>query len=113
MSDVDLYILKFSPEIQQRLTIIRRTALDVFGSINERIYFGMPTVTVNGKEMMAYAAYKGHISIIVGYDWVDFLKIQFPQFHYTRSTITFQHKDPFPDDVIQVICELLKQSLKV
>jgi len=84
--------------------------LNVFQKIDERIYFGIPTLSIDGKEILHYAAYKDHISLIVGYDWVDFLKNQYPQFHYTRATITFQHKDPFPDDIIQVICELIKQG---
>jgi len=44
MSDVDLYIMKFSPEVQERLMKIRHTALDVFERIDERIYFGIPTL---------------------------------------------------------------------
>ena len=111
MSDFDLYIMKFNSEIQERLMKIRHTALDVFARIDERIYFGIPTLSIDGKDIMHYAAYKGHISMIVGYDWADFLKIQYPQFSYTRATIQFQHKEPFPDDVVQVICELLNQSL--
>ena len=111
MSDVDLYIMKFGPEVRQRLMKIRRIALDVFERMDERIYYGIPTLSIDGTHIMCYAAYKGYISIIIGYDWVDFLKNQYPQFRYTRATIQFQHKDPFPDETVQVICELLKQGL--
>jgi len=106
-----MYIMKYSPEVQQRLMKIRRTILDVFERVSERIYFGIPTLSIDGKDFLHYAAYKNYISLIVGYDWVDFLKNQFPQFRYTRATIQFQHKDPFPDEVVRVICELLKRSL--
>jgi len=111
MSDVDLYILKFSPEVQERLMKIRHTALHVFKRVDERVYFGIPTLSVDGKDIMHFAAYKGYVSIILGYDWIDFLKSQYPQFSYTRATIQFQHKEPFPGDVVQVICELLNQGL--
>ena len=112
MSDVDQYILKFSPEAQQRLMTIRRIALDVFKNAGEKVSYGIPTLTVDGADILYYAAYKNYISIVVGYDWADFLKSRFPQFQYTRATIQFQHKEPFPDDVISVICGLLKQGLK-
>lgn len=110
MSDVDLYIMKFSPEVRQRLTTIRQTALHVFGDVDETLCHSLPAFAINGKVFMFYGAYKDHISIRVDDDWVDFLKAQFPQFHYTQYTITFGHKDAFPDDVVQVICELVKPS---
>ena len=110
MSDVDLYIMKFGPEVQQRLMKIRRTALDVFTLMDEKLHHGLPAFSVNGKVIMFYGAYQNHISICVGNDWVDFLKCQYPQFLYTQFTITFQHKEPFPDDVVQVICQLLNQG---
>ena len=111
MSDVDFYIMRFNPEVQQRLTKMRRTIFDVFKGINERIYYGIPTISNDSNEIiMHYAAYKGYISIILGYGWVDFLRNQYPQYQYTRATIQFQHKEPFPDEVIQAICELLKQG---
>ena len=110
MSDVDLYIMKYDPEVRQRLSTIRLTALSVFREIDEKTYHGMPAIFSDGKIIMFYGAYKGHISICVGDDWVDFLKHQYPQFQYTRFTIKFLHEDPFPADVVQVICELLNQS---
>jgi len=111
MADVDVYIMRFNPEVQQRLIKIRRTALDVFGSIDEKIHHGLPAFSAKGRVIMFYAAYKAHISICVGYDWIDFLRHQYPEFHYTQATIQFLHKDPFPDDIVRVICELVKQGL--
>ncbi len=112
MSDIDAYIARFSPKVQQRLLYIRQTALSVFGGADEKMYYGYPTICVQGKEIMFYGAYKDHVSICVGDDWIDFLKGQFPQFGYTKATIKFQHSEPFPEDVIQVLCELLGQSLR-
>ena len=110
MSDVDLYILKFCPEIQQRLMAIRQTARKVFRGLDEKLYHGLPAFSANGKVIMFYGAYKSHISICVGDDWVDFLKTQYPQFRYTQFTIQFQHGEPFCEEVVQVICELLNQG---
>ena len=110
MSDVDRYIMRFCPEIQARLTAIRQTALKVFGDIEERLYHGVPSLFQNGRNFMNYAAYKDHISICVGYDWVDFLKKQYPQLKYTKATVTFQHSNPFPDEMVHAICALLRQG---
>ncbi len=110
MSAVDEYIARFSPEVRQRLLFIRQTVLNAFGEVEEKIYYGYPTVCVKGDTVLFYGAYKDHVSICVGYEWIDFLKGQFPQFGYTKATIKFPHEDPFPEDVIQTICALLKQG---
>ncbi len=112
MSAVDAYIARFNPEVQQRLRCIRQTARDVFGDVEEKIYYGYPTICVNGHEVMFYGAYKDHVSICVGYDWIDFLKVQFPQLDYTRATIKFPHSEPLPEDVVRVVCELLTNGLR-
>ena len=111
MSDIDLYMMRFGPEVQQRLMSIRLTARSVFQEFEEKTRYGLPAFFANGRLLMFYGAYKDHVSICVGDNWVDFLKYQYPRFRYTKATITFLHEDPFPDDVVQVICELLKHSL--
>lgn len=111
MSDVELYIARFSPETQKRLASIRAIAMNAFPDASEKLYYGNPTIFVKEEGVLFYAAYKDYISICVGYDWVDFLKSQYPQFGYTRATIQFPHKDPLPEDMVQVICALLKQGL--
>ena len=111
MSAIDAYISRFSPETQARLVCIRQTALRVFGDVDEKLCHALPAFFKNGRGILFYGAYQSHISICVGYDWVDFLKCQYPQFHYTKATITFPHEDPFPGDVVQVICSLLCQGL--
>jgi len=111
MSDTDFYISRFGPEIQKRLLSIRQTAHNVFHDAEEKTCHSLPAFFANGRGIFFYGAYKNHISICVGYDWVDFLKCQYPQFQYTKATILFPHADPFPEDVVQVICELLNQGI--
>jgi len=110
MSVIDEYMLRFSPETQQRLALIRQIAWNVFQNVEERSCHNLPAIFANGRYIMFYGAYKNHISICVGYDWVDFLKCQYPGFQYTKATVIFPHAEPFPEDVVQVICELLNQG---
>jgi len=107
MSDVDNYIEKFEPEVQERLTKIRQAVSDVLGDVKERVYYGIPTVSLNGKDVMHYAGYKNHVSLIVGYDLADFLKSQYPQYKYTRATIIFPHKDPLPEEMVRTVLEMV------
>ena len=111
MTDIDCYLLRFDPNIQARLAFIRQTAGNVFDGAEEKLYHGHPSLFQNGRDFMNYGAYQHHISICLGYEWVDLLKNLYPQYRYTKTTITFPHADPFPHDVVQTICDLLKQNL--
>ena len=111
MSDVELYIARFSPEIQRRLNEIRGIGFEVFTGVEEKVYYGLPTFMIIGSKecKLHYGAYKDHISLIVGYAMKDFLVTVYPQYNYTRATITFPHKDDFPADIVREICVLLEQ----
>ena len=116
--DVNFYITRFEPKVQERLMVIRFAAFNVFRNIEEKIYHSMPTLFMGGKNIMCYGAYKNHISIHLGYDWkmdwesradsmMDFLKNHYPQYNYTKFAIQLSHKAPFPNELIQEICEML------
>ena len=123
MSDnVIYYIMKFEEEIQKRLMEIRFTALDIFQNVEEKIYYGAPSFIYEGKDVMNYVAYKGHISIILAYPWkpnwetrmhefMDFMKKNYPQYSYTKYTIQLSHKKPFPYELIKIICKFLWQGI--
>ena len=109
-NEVDFYISRFSPPVQQRLIAIRAIALKTFQGATERLCHSLPAFAHDGRVFMFYGAYKKHVSICVGYDWIDFLKLQYPQFSYTKATIIFPHDAPLPEDVVQVICDLVNQG---
>jgi len=107
MAGVDFYITEFEPEIQRRLVLIRLTALDVFRDVEERIYRVPAFFMIGGKSIMCYRACKSHITIHLGYERVNQLKTRYPQYRYTKYTILLLNKDPFPNELIREICELL------
>lgn len=110
MSEVESYIVRFDPQVQQRLLDIRSIVFEHLPHAEERIYYGIPTITTDGKDILFYVAYKNHISLIIGYDLTDFLKSHYPQYQYTRATIKFPHADAFPHDMVGEICMLLKDT---
>ena len=79
---------------------------------NERIYYGVPTVKVNGFDVLHYAAYKNHISLIVGYELAEYLLNHFPQYLYTKATVKFLHKNDLPIDFIKNVFEMVLKNVK-
>ena len=109
-SDVDSYIIKFDAEKQRRLMAIRSIVFEKYPNATERIYYGIPTVEVDGKIILHYAAYKNHISLITGYDLTDFLKSKYPQYRYTRATLIMPDDQPFPEAFVNEVCGMLGQG---
>jgi len=121
-NDVIFYITKFDDEIQERLFAIRFTALNDFQGVDEKLYHNAPSFVLDGKEVMNYVAYKKHISIILTYPWQGYLKTHsrklreflqqnYPLHGYTEHTIQFPHKEPFPYELVDLICKLIWQDV--
>ena len=108
MSEVELYIMQFPPEIQRRLLNIRSIGLDVLSGAEEKIYHRVPTFMLNGKDVLNYGAYRDHITLYLGYSMVDFLRHVHPQYHYAKASMQLPHTDAFPSELIREICEILR-----
>ena len=105
--DIDFYIMKFDSEKQERLLKIRSSVKERHLDASERIYYGIPTVEKDGKIILQYAAYKKHISLLVGNVLPAILKEKYPQYSYTDYTVVFPDKEPFPENFVKEICEIL------
>ena len=118
MPDADFYIMQFEPEIQRRLMTIRFAAQKVFPEAEEKIWHGVISLMINNKDVCNYGAYKDHITMWLGYDssgsnLVELVKKRYPKYRYTKVTIQFSHDEPFPDELIREICELLRKKFYV
>ena len=107
ISAVDMYILKHNTAKRERLAKVRATAFTRFPDAQERIYYGIPTVECGGKIVLQYAAYKNHVSLLVGNVLPAILKEKYPHYSYTEYTVVFLDKEPFPKDFLKEICDML------
>lgn len=108
MTDVEIYIIKFNTDKQDRLMKIRSIIFEKFPNATERIYYGIPTMEVDGKIKLQYAAYKNHISLLVGNILPRVLKEKYPEYCYTDYTVVFPDKEPFPESFVKEICGMLR-----
>lgn len=110
MTDVESYIFKFDENKRARLLTVRAAVKKCHPDCTERIYFGMPTVEKAGKIILHYAAYKKHISLIVGYELAAYLAATYPQYRYTRATVIFPDDAPLPEAFIDEVCAMAKSE---
>lgn len=60
MNEVEKYIQKFEPEVQEKLFTLRQVFFEVLPDTEESVRYKMPAFKV-GKHHLYFAAYKKHI----------------------------------------------------
>jgi uncharacterized protein YdhG (YjbR/CyaY superfamily) len=102
------YIDSFPDQIRGRLETVRRIALDVVPGGGERISYGMPTVTLNGRDVVLYSGWKRHVSIYPAPSGDEALDRDLVPYRASKGTLRFRHDRPLPEDLVRrVVAALL------
>ena len=111
VNDIDTYIANFDDETQRRLKVIRQTALSIFPHAKETIYHNLPTLWLNGKDILNYGAYKDHITLYIGYEATNIMRANHPQYQYKKASMMLSHSEPFPKELMIELCEIIGHIL--
>lgn len=103
MNDIERYINRFSPEIQERLYSIREIFYNLNPNIIEKIRYSMPSYKV-GSDYLYIAAFKNHISLYAVYK-IEEIEDEVSKYRGkgTQDTLHFFHNKPIPFDLINLI----------
>jgi uncharacterized protein YdhG (YjbR/CyaY superfamily) len=101
---IDNYIKSFSKEVQVILNKYRETIKSVAPNAEEKIGYGIPTFTLNGKNLVHFAAFAKHTSFFPGGgEAVEAFKNELKPYETSKGTIKFPIKSPVPFDLIKKI----------
>jgi len=100
--EVDEYIAGFPPEIQKLLEQMRRTIRAAAPEADEKIGYGMPTLTLNGN-LVHYAAYKNHIGFYPAPQGLEEFKEALSGYKGSKGAVQFPLDQPLPLDLISKI----------
>ena len=115
MQAVDSYIAQFSPEVQQRLLVIRDFVWQWFschGVCGEKIYHSIPTLMLDGREVFNYGAYRDFITLYIGYAPAEALKTEYPQLWFSKAAVRIPHNSPLPPGLLDTVCETIWKNMK-
>ncbi|MFI6681779.1 iron chaperone [Kribbella sp. NPDC050470] len=104
-ANVDEYIASFPRDVQEVLEEVRRTIRSVVPDAGEKISYQMPTVTVDGKALMYFGGWKGHVSVYPIPPVDDELAARIAPYRSGKGTLKFPLKEPIPYDVIARLTE--------
>lgn len=106
--NIDQYIALFAPEVQKRLSDIRKMVHEQVPEVEETIKYNMPTFFLQGN-LLHFAAYKNHIALYPAPGGDSDLTKEIKRYIKGKSTLQFPLKKDLPYDLIRkIIIELVR-----
>lgn len=100
--EIDNYILKFPPEIQEILKTLRKVIRASAPDAEEKISYQMPTFALNGN-LVHFAAYKNHIGFYPAPSGIDAFKHELSDYKGAKGSVQFPIEKPLPYELISKI----------
>lgn len=97
---IDEYIKQFTPEIQEILNNMRKVIKDAAPDTAEKISYQMPTFTLNGKNLIHFAAFKNHIGLYPTPSGIESFKDELSLYKGGKGSVQFPIDKPLPYDLI-------------
>lgn len=101
---IDEYILQFSPEIQEKLQILRKIISEAAPEAEEKMSWQMPTFYLYGN-LVHFAAHKNHIGFYPGPSGIVQFKAELSEYKSSKGAVQFPNDKPLP---IELIAEIVK-----
>ena len=112
-SSIDEYIATFPEDVQKIMKQLRGTIKAAAPDVEEKISYGIPTFTLNGKYLIYFAGWKNHISIYPIPSGSEAFKKEVSQYAEGKGTLKFQIDKPLPLKLISKIVKLrVAENLK-
>jgi uncharacterized protein YdhG (YjbR/CyaY superfamily) len=101
---IDEYILKFPPEVQEILKILRNVIKESAPDAKEKISYQMPTFVLHGN-LVHFAAYKNHIGFYPTPSGINAFKHELSEYKGAKGSVQFPLEKPIPYQLISKIVE--------
>ncbi len=99
-ASVDEYIASFPPDVRDVLQEVRRTIREVVPDAGEKISYQIPTITLDGKALMYFSAWKEHIALYPIPPLDDALATEIEPYRSGKGTLKFPLTKPIPYNLI-------------
>ena len=100
--DIDEYIARFPPEVQEILERIRKTIRDAAPDAEEAINYQIPTFRLKGN-LVHFAAFRKHIGFYPTPSGIEVFKGELTDYVVSKGTVKFPLDKPIPYDLIKRI----------
>lgn len=108
-NNVDEYLSSFPKEIQKVLKQVRETIKKTAPQAEEKISYGVPSFTLNGKQLIYFAGFKKHIGVYPSPVTVDTFKKDFSKYKTGKGSVQLPLDQPMP---LTLITKIVKYRIK-
>ena len=102
---IDEYIAGFPPETRRILEEVRATIRAAAPDATETISYAIPTFDLNGRHLVHFAGYAGHIGFYPTPNGVAEFEAELSEFHQGKGSVQFPLSRPVPLDLIRRIVQ--------
>lgn len=106
IASIDEYIATFPPDVQKKLEEVRATIKSAAPQTEEKISYGMPTFTLEGKYLIYFAGWKEHISLYPIPTGDEAFNEKLAPYTSGRGTVKFPLAEPMPLKLIRKMVKL-------
>jgi uncharacterized protein YdhG (YjbR/CyaY superfamily) len=107
---VDEYIAGFPLEVQKILQKIRATIRKAAPRAEEKISYGVPSFSLDGRGFAYFAGYKNHVSVYPAPRGVEQFKKALSAYKGGKGTVQFPLDEPIPFNLITRIVKFRMQE---
>ncbi len=100
---IDEYIAGYPPDVQAILRQIRATIKEVAPDAGEKIGYGLPTFTLNGRNLVHFGAFKQHIGFYPAPSGLDQFQDELAAYAGSKGAVRFPLDQPIPYDLVRKI----------
>ncbi len=109
--DVDIFIAKYPPEVQEVLNKVRQTIRDAAPDATETINYGIPTFQLNGN-LVHYSALTNHIGFYPTPSGIEKFQKELSKYDGAKGSVKFPLDQPIPYALITKIVKFrVKENL--
>ncbi len=112
MKEVEDYLNKLKAPQRAELQRVRKLIQQTEPEATECITYGMPGFKLAGKYLIAYAAFKEHLSIFPGAEAIAELDPQLSGFTTSKGTIQFTLEHPLSDELIKNVIRSRAKAIR-
>ncbi|MFW9960883.1 MAG: iron chaperone [Candidatus Thorarchaeota archaeon] len=103
-TSVDYYLANIPENARGALESLRKIIKEVVPDADEVISYQIPTFRYKGRMLVAYAAWKNHISLyVMSLSVMDTFRGELKSFDIEKSTIHFSFEQPLPSALVNEI----------
>ena len=102
---VEEYLAGFDGDVRDRLDAMREAVGESAPDAVEGMAYGMPAYKLDGKPLVYFAGYAGHVGFYATPNGHEAFADEFSRYKQGKGSVQFPHSEPLPTDLVRRVVE--------